>query len=147
MTTTTSDSLSKWEDIILKNAFQPQLVSTKQAKSFVAKAIKNDKQAVIVFGANWCPDCQILAGLIRIALENEQMKESFEFLLVDVKDYEINMGSLQEIDPAANSGIPRIFIFDNSGNLLNKQQNDFFRTLRTMHENALVDYLMSFKQS
>ena len=144
---TTSDSLSKWEDIILKNAFQPQLVSTKQAKSFVIKAIKNDKQAVIVFGANWCPDCQILAGLIRIALENEQMKESFEFLLVDVKDYEINMGSLQEIDPAANSGIPRIFIFDGSGNLLNKQQNDFFRTLRTMHENALVDYLMSFKQS
>ena len=144
---TTSDSLSKWEDIILKNAFQPQLVSTKEAKSFVAKAIKNDKQAVIVFGANWCPDCQILAGLIRIALENEQMKESFEFLLVDVKDYEINMGSLQEIDPNANSGIPRIFIFDGSGNLLNKQQNDFFRTLRTMHENALVDYLMSFKQS
>ena len=144
---TTSDSLSKWEDIILKNAFQPQLVSTKQAKSFVAKAIKKDKQAVIVFGANWCPDCQILAGLIRIALENEQMKESFEFLLVDVKDYEINMGSLQEIDPTANSGIPRIFIFGGSGNLLNNQQNDFFRTLRTMHENALVDYLMSFKQS
>jgi len=144
---TTSDSLSKWEDIILKNAFQPQLVSSKEAKSFVVKAIKNDKQAVIVFGANWCPDCQILAGLIRIALENEQMKESFEFLLVDVKDYEINMGSLQEIDPNANSGIPRIFIFDGSGNLLNKQQNDFFRTLRTMHENALVDYLMSFKQS
>ena len=144
---TTSDSLSKWEDIILKNAFQPQLVSSKEAKSFVVKAIKNDKQAVIVFGANWCPDCQILAGLIRIALENEQMKESFEFLLVDVKDYEINMGSLQEIDPNANSGIPRIFIFDGSGNLLNKQQNDFFRRLRTMHENALVDYLMSFKQS
>ena len=144
---TTSDSLSKWEDIILKNAFQPQLVSSKEAKSFVVKAIKKDKQAVIVFGANWCPDCQILAGLIRIALENEQMKESFEFLLVDVKDYEINMGSLQEIDPNANSGIPRIFIFDGSGNLLNKQQNDFFRTLRTMHENALVDYLMSFKQS
>ena len=144
---TTTNSLSKWEDIILKNAFQPQLVSSKKAKSFVAQAIKKDKQAVIVFGANWCPDCQILAGLMRIALENEKMKESFEFLLVDVKDYEINMGSLQEIDPAANSGIPRIFIFDGSGNLLNKQQNDFFRTLRTMHENALVDYLVSFKQS
>ncbi len=84
---TTSDSLSKWEDIILKNAFQPQLVSTKQAKSFVAQAIKKDKQAAIVFGANWCPDCQILAGLIigSIALENEQMKENFKFLLVDVK--------------------------------------------------------------
>jgi len=144
---TTNDNLNKWEDIILKNAFQPQLVSTKKAKSFVAKAIKNDKQAVIVFGANWCPDCQILAGLIRITLENEQIKETFEFLLVDVKDYEINMDSLQEIDPTANSGIPRLFIFDGSGNLLNKQQNDFFRTLRTMHENALVDYLMSFKQS
>ena len=144
---TTSDSMSKWEEIILQNAFQPHLVSTKQAKSFVTKAIKKDKQAVIVFGANWCPDCQILAGLIRFALKDELIKKNFEFLLVDVKDYEINMGSLQEIDPSANSGIPRIFIFDASGNLLNKKQNDFFRTLRTMHENALVEYLMSFKQS
>ena len=143
----TNGSLAKWQEIVLKEAFQPEIVSLNKVYSFVETTSAKDKQAVVVFGANWCPDCQILAGLIRIALENEQMKESFEFLLVDVKDYEINMDSLQEIDPTANSGIPRIFIFDGSGNLLNKQQNDFFRTLRTMHENALVDYLMSFKQS
>ena len=68
-------------------------------------------------------------------------------MLVDVKDYEINMDSLQQIDSSALTGIPRVFVFDNSDNLINKQENDFFRTLRSMDKNALIDYLTSFKQS
>ena len=143
----TNGSLTKWQEIILKEAFQPEIISLNNIYSFVATTSEKDKQAVVVFGANWCPDCQILAGLIRIALENKQMKESFEFLLVDVKDYEINMDSLQQIDSSALTGIPRVFIFDSSNNLINKQANDFFRTLRSMDKNALVDYLASFKQS
>ena len=143
----TNGSLTKWQEIILKEAFRPEMVSVNKVYSFVETTSEKDKQAVVVFGANWCPDCQILAGLIKIAQEDQLIQKSFEFLLVDVKDYKINMDSLQQIDSSALTGIPRVFIFDNSDNLINKQANDFFRTLRSMNENALVDYLISFKQS
>ena len=143
----TNGSLTKWQEIILKEAFRPEIVSVNKVYSFVETTSEKDKQAVVVFGANWCPDCQILAGLIKIAQEDQLIQKGFEFLLVDVKDYKINMDSLQQIDSSALTGIPRVFIFDNSDNLINKQANDFFRTLRSMNENALVDYLISFKQS
>ena len=143
----TNGSLAKWQEIVLKEAFQPEIVSLNKVYSFVETTSAKDKQAVVVFGANWCPDCQILAGLIKIAQENQLIQKSFEFLLVDVQDYEINMDSLRQIDASALTGIPRVFIFDSSDNLINKQENEFFRTLRSMGENALVDYLISFKQS
>lgn len=143
----TNGSLAKWQEIVLKEAFQPEIVSLNKVYSFVETTSAKDKQAVVVFGANWCPDCQILAGLIKIAQENQLIQKSFEFLLVDVQDYEINMDSLRQIDASALTGIPRVFIFDSSDNLINKQENEFFRTLRSMGENALVDYLISFKHS
>ena len=143
----TNGSLTKWQEIILKEAFRPEIVSPNKVNSFVAATSEKDKQAVVVFGANWCPDCQILAGLIKIAQEDQLIQKSFEFLLVDVQNYEINMDSLQQIDSSALTGIPRVFVFDNSDNLINKQENDFFRTLRSMDKNALIDYLTSFKQS
>ena len=143
----TNGSLAKWQKIVLKEAFQPEIVSLNKVYSFVETTSAKDKQAVVVFGANWCPDCQILAGLIKIAQENQLIQKSFEFLLVDVQDYEINMDSLRQIDASALTGIPRVFIFDSSDNLINKQENEFFRTLRSMGENALVDYLISFKHS
>ena len=143
----TNGSLTKWQEIVMKEAFQPEITSINNIYSFVAATSEKDKQAVVVFGANWCPDCQILAGLIKIAQEDQLIQKSFEFLLVDVQNYEINMDSLQQIDSSALTGIPRVFIFDSSNNLINKQANDFFRTLRSMDKNALVDYLASFKQS
>ena len=143
----TNGSLTKWQEIILKEAFRPEIVSVNKVYSFVETTSEKDKQAVVVFGANWCPDCQILAGLIKIAQEDQLIQKSFEFLLVDVQNYEINMDSLQQIDSSALTGIPRVFVFDNSDNLINKQENDFFRTLRSMDKNALIDYLTSFKQS
>ena len=143
----TNGSLAKWQEIVLKEAFQPEIVSLNKVYSFVETTSAKDKQAVVVFGANWCPDCQILAGLIKIAQEVQLIQKSFEFLLVDVQDYEINMDSLRQIDSSALTGIPRVFIFDNSDNLINKQENDFFRTLRSMDKNALINYLTSFKQS
>ena len=82
----TNGSLTKWQEIILKEAFRPEIVSVNKVYSFVETTSEKDKQAVVVFGANWCPDCQILAGLIKIAQEDQLIQKSFEFLLVDVQN-------------------------------------------------------------
>ena len=53
------------------------MVSVNKVYSFVETTSEKDKQAVVVFGANWCPDCQILAGLIKIAQEDQLIQKSF----------------------------------------------------------------------
>ena len=36
--------------------------SEDQIEKFIITTINNDKQPIIIFGANWCPDCRILEG-------------------------------------------------------------------------------------
>ena len=33
---------------------------------FIFNAIKKDKQPIIIFGANWCPDCRIFSATMNI---------------------------------------------------------------------------------
>ena len=129
--------------MLMNNQFSGRIENPQVIEQLIAD--KNSNK-LFVFGANWCPDCRILAGLIQSAQLLKSIRENFNFLLIDVKNYEVNMNTLKQLDSGANTGIPRVFVFNSSGKLVNKHENDLFRTIRTMHENALVDYLMSFKR-
>jgi thiol-disulfide isomerase/thioredoxin len=142
----TDKTLLKWESLMIPNAFVEKLVEFSEIEAFIKNSTTETKLPIVIFGANWCPDCRILAGLIQSAQLLKSIRENFNFLLIDVKNYEVNMNTLKQLDSGASTGIPRVFVFNNSGKLVNKNENDLFRTVRTMHENALVDYLMSFNR-
>lgn len=141
----TNNTLSKWQSQMIVDAFQGGLVSYEEVKTFINDVSKEKKQAVLVFGANWCPDCQILAGLIKYYQKLDSINQAFTFLLINVENYEINMDLLLKLDPSAQLGIPRLFIFDIDRKIINLDRNDFFRTVRSMNENALIEYLNLFK--
>ena len=59
--------------------------------NFIDKTINNNKQPVVIFGANWCPDCRIFSGTMDIPKIHSYINKHFEILYIDVKRYEINM--------------------------------------------------------
>ena len=58
--------------------------------SFISSTIYNDKQPIIIFGANWCPDCRIFSATMNIPKIKSYIDKNFDILYVDVKRYEIN---------------------------------------------------------
>ena len=40
--------------------------SSNDLNEFISNAIKKDKQPIIIFGANWCPDCRIFSATMDI---------------------------------------------------------------------------------
>ena len=40
--------------------------STNDLNEFISNTITKDKQPIIIFGANWCPDCRIFSGTMDI---------------------------------------------------------------------------------
>ena len=50
---------------------------------FINKTIKNYKQPVLIFGANWCPDCRIFSGTINIPKVKSYIDNYFEILYID----------------------------------------------------------------
>jgi len=64
-------------------------VTEEELKAFIANTKK--KQAVIIFGANWCPDCRILAGTLKLPSVEKFMQRNYSILHIDLGKYDINM--------------------------------------------------------
>ena len=87
--------------------------------NFIDSAIESKKQPILIFGANWCPDCRIFSGTMNIPKVNAYIKRHFKVLYIDVKRYEINMRLMEEYGIPSSEGIPRVLVFDKNKKLLN----------------------------
>ena len=56
----------------------------RRGEGFIDKSIDEDKQPILVFGANWCPDCRIFSGTIEIPKVKNYIDEHFNLLYIDV---------------------------------------------------------------
>ena len=60
------DMLSS-EDVLstpLPLPYDEKIIDSSELDKFINQSINNDKQPVVIFGGNWCPDCRILAGTL-----------------------------------------------------------------------------------
>jgi thioredoxin-related protein len=114
--------------------------STNDLNEFISNTITKDKQPIIIFGANWCPDCRIFSATMNIPKIKSYIDENFEVLYVDVKRYEINMNLMEEygIEPA--EGIPRLLVFDANKKLINSSNTTEWRTARDRTSQEIFNF-------
>ena len=107
---------------------------------FISSTIYNDKQPIIIFGANWCPDCRIFSATMNIPKIKSYIDKNFDILYVDVKRYEINMSLMEEywIEPA--EGIPRLLVFDSNKKLINSSNTTEWRTARDRTSQEIFNF-------
>ena len=108
--------------------------SVDNLKSFIASTVKSDKQPIIIFGANWCPDCRIFSGTMDIP----KIKS-----YIDVKRYEINMQLMEEFGIPSAEGIPRVLVFDKRMNLINNSNTAEWRTARERSSQEIFDFFQN----
>ena len=80
--------------------------------NFIDLSIKKNRQPIIIFGANWCPDCRIFSGTMNIPKVEKYINGKFDVLYIDVLRYEINMDLMEEFGIPSAEGIPRVLVFD-----------------------------------
>ena len=124
----------------LPQPYDGKVYTVNDLNDFVNNAIKNSRQPILIFGANWCPDCRIFSGTINIPKINSYIQDNYEILYIDVKRYEINMDLMEEygIEPA--EGIPRILVFDKNKNLLNSSRTTEWRTARDRTSQEIFNF-------
>ena len=77
-------------------------LSESDLRDFIDNTINNKKQPVVIFGANWCPDCRILSAVLDLKTVNEYMNDNFEILYIDLGRYDINMSLMEFFDIMPN---------------------------------------------
>ena len=107
---------------------------------FIEETINANKQPIIIFGANWCPDCRIFSGTINIPKVKSYIDNYFEILYVDVQRYEINMSLMEEYGIPSQEGIPRVLVFNYEKELINNTTTAEWRTARDRTSQEIFDF-------
>ncbi len=125
--------------------YDGNVYSVDNLNKFINTTIQSNKQPILIFGANWCPDCRIFSGTINIPKIKSYIDKNFQILYIDVKRYEINMGLMEEYGIPSAEGIPRVLVFDKNKKLLNNSNTAEWRTARDRSSQEIFNFFQEMK--
>ena len=120
------------------------IASILDIQEFIQRTIKSNKQPIIIFGANWCPDARLLEGVIQLPTVKNFLEKNANILNIDVGNYEMNTELFSFFDKNIQEGIPRVFIMDRKSKTLNLHVNDTMRKARDLSIQDIFNYLQEF---
>ena len=123
--------------------YEDKGVTAEELFNFIDKN-RNLRQSIIIFGANWCPDCRILEGTLMLPTVKEFIKKYYSILHIDVGKYDINMSLIEILGLEGQKGIPKVLIFDKNGIPVNLATSDRWYTARESKTQEIFDYFQKY---
>jgi thioredoxin 1 len=110
----------------------------------IAAAKLSGKRVLVDFGANWCPDCRALGGILEQGQVEAYVKAHYEVAVIDVGRFNKNLDI-----PAGYGfkihGIPTVMVVDPASNqVLNRDGLEALGDAGTMPPQAVVDKLVDW---
>ena len=121
-------------------------LSENDLRNFIDSTIDNNKQPVVIFGANWCPDCRILSAVLDLQTVNKYMEDNFEILYIDLGRYDINMSLMEFFDIMPQQGVPRVVILSKEKEVLNMKDTGEWTTARSRTKQEIFNYFQEYKE-
>jgi thiol-disulfide isomerase/thioredoxin len=107
----------------------------------LAKAKATHRLLLIDLGGNWCPDCRLLAGLMRQPELARFVAEHYVVVTVDVGRMNRNLQIPARFGIAKVEGVPSLLVVDRRGKLLDQGHVFALSDARHMSPQALADWL------
>jgi protein disulfide-isomerase len=114
------------------------------AKAQIGKALaqsKSDRRPVlVVFGANWCPDCRALDLAMKDGRNAELIGKEFRVVKVDVGRFDKNVDVAATYDVPLKKGIPAVAIVSAEGRAVYATKQGELADARGMSEDGLYQF-------
>lgn len=108
----------------------------------LARAKASGKLVLIDLGANWCPDCRILANVMLLPELKAFLAAHFEVVVLDVGRFDRNLEVAARFGIKDRlKGIPAVFVVSKEGKLLNPDGLYALSDARQMNPQAIADWL------
>lgn len=136
-------SVANLSDITVPDRPYDEHADANQAvtKAF-ARARAEHKRVLIDLGGNWCADCRILAGVMKLPEVQRFLDTHYVVIAVDVGRFNRNLqvparfGVTQRLE-----GVPSVLIADPDGKLLDAGHIAALADARSMTPQAIADWL------
>lgn len=117
-----------------------------EIKEAEAKAAREHKRLLLVFGANWCFDCHVLDLAFQRPELAPIIAAGYEIIHVDLgPDERKNADLVAQYQIPLEKGIPALAIADADGKLVVSQKNGEFEDARGLTPQTLADFLNKWK--
>ena len=111
-----------------------------QVREAVAQAKADHRPVLVVFGANWCPDCRALDIAMKNGRNAELIGKEFRVVKVDVGRFDKNVDVAAAYDVPLKKGIPAVAIVSPDNRALYATKAGELADARGMSEDGLYQF-------
>ena len=106
----------------------------------IAAAQSEHKQVLLVFGANWCPDCRALDQAMH-GTSQHLIDSKFEVVKIDVGNFDKNLDLAQRYGNPIAKGIPAVVVVGHANQVVYATRNGELANAGQMSEQGIFDFL------
>ena len=140
------DMLSS-EDVLstpLPLPYDEKIIDSSELDKFINQSINNDKQPVVIFGGNWCPDCRILAGTLAMPTIKKFLQQYYRIIHIDIGRYDRNMELMNHLNIESKKGVPRVVILNLKKEVLNSSTSSEWTSARERKQQEIFNYFQEY---
>lgn len=109
-------------------------------KQALTQAAPTKTPIILVFGANWCPDCRALDIAMKKGASAPLLAKDFKIVKVDVGRVDKNLEVAQSYGVPLNKGIPAVAIISPSGGVLYVTKEGELSSARKMSDQGIYEF-------
>jgi protein disulfide-isomerase len=114
--------------------------ATVDVQQAIAAAQGAHKQVLLVFGANWCPDCRALDKAMHGSSQH-LIDGSFDVVKIDVGNFDKNLTLAQRYGNPIAKGIPAVVVVGARNQVLYSTKGGELANAGHMTEQSIFDFL------
>lgn len=111
-----------------------------QVSAALADATQTRLPVLVVFGANWCPDCKVLDLAFKSGPSAPLIDKHFKVVKVDVGRFDKNVDVAQAYGVPLNKGIPAVVVLSPQGQVLYATKAGELSDARRMGDQGIYDF-------
>jgi len=111
----------------------------------VARASREHKNVLLVFGADWCYDCHVLDKAFHRPDVAAVLKPNYELVNVNIGENNKNLDIAAQYEVPLDHGVPAIAVLDSKGALLYSQKSGEWERARALGPQDLLAFLKKWE--
>lgn len=110
----------------------------------LSQAAKQQKPTIIIFGANWCPDCRGLSEAIETGPDASKINSDFIIVKVNVGNFDTNLDIAADYGDPIQGGIPGAALLSADGRLVYTTKPGELATIRQQQAEGLYAFFNQY---
>lgn len=111
-----------------------------QVQAALADAQKAKVPVLVVFGANWCPDCRVLDMAFKDGQSAPLIQQHFRVVKVDVGRFDRNTDLAERYGVPLKKGIPAVAVLGAGGKVLYTTKSGELADARAMGDKGIYEF-------